>query len=101
MSGGAQQILTLAHALARRPKLLLADELSRGLAPLITTRVLVALRCAADEDGIWVLLVEQHVRQALRYADRLYVLQRGSVALSGRASELADKLEDAYLTGGA
>jgi branched-chain amino acid transport system ATP-binding protein len=99
LSGGEQQILTLARTLARRPTLLLADELSLGLAPLITTRLLIALRRAADSDGIGVLLVEQHVHQALRYADRLYVLQRGHITRSGRAADLVDKLEGMYLAG--
>jgi branched-chain amino acid transport system ATP-binding protein len=98
LSGGEQQMLTLARALSRRPRLLLADELSLGLAPLVVTRLLEAVRRAADEDGLGVLLVEQHVRQALRYADRVVVLRRGAVALTGPADQVADRIEDAYLT---
>jgi branched-chain amino acid transport system ATP-binding protein len=99
-SGGEQQMLSLARALGRHPKALLADELSLGLAPLIVTKLLKAVRAAADDSGIGVLLVEQHVRQALSIADRVYVMQRGRIALSGTCAELANQLEDieaAYL----
>jgi branched-chain amino acid transport system ATP-binding protein len=98
-SGGEQQMLSLARALARHPKVLLADELSLGLAPLVVTSLLKAVRHAADS-GVGVLLVEQHVRQALTIADRVYVMQRGKIALSGSVSEIAgqlDKIEAAYL----
>jgi branched-chain amino acid transport system ATP-binding protein len=100
LSGGEQQIVTLARALARRPRILLADELSLGLAPLIVKRLLQAVRRAADEDGIGVLLVEQHVTQVLRVADRAYVMRRGEVALSGSAADVAarvSELEDSYI----
>jgi branched-chain amino acid transport system ATP-binding protein len=99
-SGGEQQMLSLARALGRHPKALLADELSLGLAPLIVTKLLKAVRAAADDSGIGVLLVEQHVRQALSIADRVYVMQRGRIALSGTCAELGNQLEDieaAYL----
>jgi branched-chain amino acid transport system ATP-binding protein len=99
-SGGEQQMLSLARALARHPKVLLADELSLGLAPLVVTNLLKAVRSAANS-GVGVLLVEQHVRQALAIADRVYVMQRGRIALSGSVSEVAgqlDKIEAAYLT---
>jgi branched-chain amino acid transport system ATP-binding protein len=101
-SGGEQQMLSLARALGREPKVLLADELSLGLAPLIVARLLQAVREAADERGVGVLLVEQHVRQALRIADRVHVMERGRIVLSGTADEVAaqlDKVEAAYLTG--
>ena len=99
-SGGEQQMLSLARALGRYPTLLLADELSLGLAPLIVTNLLRAVRHAADEQGIGVLLVEQHVRQALQIADRVYVMERGRVMLSGTSHEVVgqlDKIEAAYL----
>jgi branched-chain amino acid transport system ATP-binding protein len=102
LSGGEQQMLTLARALARRPRVLLADELSLGLAPIIVRRLLAALRRAADADGVGVLLVEQHVRQALKYADRVYVLNRGRLVLEGPVADVAaqlDAIEDAYLSG--
>jgi branched-chain amino acid transport system ATP-binding protein len=99
-SGGEQQMLSLARALGRQPKVLLADELSLGLAPLIVTNLLAAVRDAAKARGIGVLLVEQHVRQALKIADRVYVMERGRIVLSGTTSDIADKLgevEAAYL----
>ena len=101
-SGGEQQILSLARALGRHPKLLLADELSLGLAPIIVSNLLEAVRAAADERGIGVLLVEQHVRQALKIADRVYVMERGHIVLSGTSQEVVgqlDKIEAAYLPG--
>ncbi len=101
-SGGEQQMLSLARALGREPKVLLADELSLGLAPIIVANLLTAVRDAATERGVGVLLVEQHVRQALKVADRVYVMERGKITLSGTADEVAgqlDKIEAAYLTG--
>jgi branched-chain amino acid transport system ATP-binding protein len=94
LSGGEQQIVTLARALARRPKLLLADELSLGLAPQVVHRLLLAVRRAATEDGVGALLVEQHVSQVLRIADRAYVMRRGEVELHGAASEIAERVEE-------
>jgi branched-chain amino acid transport system ATP-binding protein len=96
LSGGEQQMLTLARALAREPTILLADELSLGLAPKVVQRLLIAVREAADE-GIGVLLVEQHVKQALKVADRVYVMRRGRIVLKGTSNEVAPRLEDAYL----
>ncbi|RVW06457.1 ABC transporter ATP-binding protein [Rhodococcus spongiicola] len=102
LSGGEQQMLTLARALARRPRLLLADELSLGLAPQIVSRLLAVVRSAATSDGVGVLLVEQHVRQVLEVADRVYVMRRGRVIREGTAAEIAADLESvqrAYLMG--
>jgi len=99
-SGGEQQMLSLARALGREPKVLLADELSLGLAPIIVTNLLQAVRSAAAERGVGVLLVEQHVRQALAVADRAYVMERGRIVLSGTSAEVlgqVDELEAAYL----
>lgn len=93
LSGGEQQMLTLARAISRRPLVLLADELSLGLAPMIVDRLLSALRTAADS-GIAVLFVEQHVRKALATADRAYVMQRGRIELAGTAGELRGRLGD-------
>jgi branched-chain amino acid transport system ATP-binding protein len=102
LSGGEQQILTLARALSARPKLLLADELSLGLAPLVVARLLQAVRRAADEQGTAVLLVEQQIRQALSVADRAYVMRRGRVVIHGAASDLLDRIDEierSYLSG--
>jgi len=89
LSGGEQQMLALAKAFLFRPRLLVIDEMSHGLAPLIADRLLGLVRELAREQGTAVLLVEQHVRLALAIADRAYVLSLGRVALSGDAGALA------------
>jgi ABC-type branched-subunit amino acid transport system ATPase component len=102
LSGGQQQMLTLSRALAGDPRILLVDELSLGLAPIIVQQLFGAIRSAADERGVGVLLVEQHVRNALEVADRLYILQRGRCVLHGPAIELReslDEIEQSYLAG--
>jgi len=101
LSGGEQQMLTLARALSVEPQVLLADELSLGLAPLVLERLLLAVRGAADRGGA-VLLVEQHVRDALEVADRAYVLSHGRVVLEGDAKDLKSRIseiEQTYLAG--
>jgi branched-chain amino acid transport system ATP-binding protein len=101
LSGGEQQMLTLARALARGPRLLLADELSLGLAPLLVDRLLQAVRRAAKERGTAVLMVEQHAHKALKYADRAIVMRRGRVEFSVSAEEARHRfgeVEQAYLT---
>jgi branched-chain amino acid transport system ATP-binding protein len=102
LSGGEQQMLTLARAVARTPKLLLVDELSLGLAPVIVKRLLQTVRRVATERGTGILLVEQHVRQALDIADRVYVMQRGRIVISGTGKEVhgrIDEIEATYLSG--
>ncbi|MGH9360788.1 MAG: ATP-binding cassette domain-containing protein, partial [Thermoanaerobaculia bacterium] len=101
LSGGEQQMLTLARALGRKPRLLLADELSLGLAPLVVDRLLQAVRRSADEDGTAVVMVEQHAHKALRYTDHAIVMRRGRVGLdlSGEdARKRIGDVEQAYLT---
>lgn len=102
-SGGEQQMLSLARALGRDPEVLLLDELSLGLAPIVVANLLETVRRAADERGIGVLLVEQHVRQALQVADRVHLMERGRITLTGTSAEVADQLdriERSYLSGG-
>jgi branched-chain amino acid transport system ATP-binding protein len=98
LSGGEQQMLALARALCREPKVLLADELSLGLAPLIVSRLLATLRTAAHDRGVGILLVEQHVRQALAIADRVYVMDRGTITLSGAAEDMRGRLDEIEAT---
>ncbi|MET7401016.1 ABC transporter ATP-binding protein [Dactylosporangium sp. NPDC005572] len=93
LSGGEQQMLTLARALSRRPRLLFVDELSLGLAPLAVERLLGAVRSAADT-GVGVLLVEQHVTKILSLADRAIVMRRGMVDIEGSAAELRARQAD-------
>jgi branched-chain amino acid transport system ATP-binding protein len=86
-------MLALARILAAKPKLLLADELSLGLAPLVVQRLLAALTEAARA-GAAVLIVEQHAHVALQTADRAYILRRGRVELSGTTEELRQRDEE-------
>jgi branched-chain amino acid transport system ATP-binding protein len=93
LSGGEQQMLAVGRALVTRPQLLLVDEMSLGLAPVIVDRLIPVLRRAADELGSSVLFVEQHVALALEVADRAYVLTHGRIGLEGPAAELRERRE--------
>ena len=100
LSGGEQQMLALARAMVSKPKLLLVDEMSLGLAPIIVERLLPLVRQIADDTGAAVLIVEQHIQMALSVADRAYVMSHGEVTMSGTAAEMAgrrDLLEASYL----
>ena len=102
LSGGEQQMLAIGRALMSRPRLLLLDEPSLGLAPLIVQQIFEAIGRIAREEGVTIFLVEQNAYHALRLADRGYVLVNGRVRLSGRGSDLLANAEvrAAYLEGG-
>lgn len=100
LSGGEQQMLVLGRAIVAEPKLLMVDEMSLGLAPVIYEELMPVVRRIADETGAGVLLVEQHVDLALEVADRGYVLNHGDLVMQGAASDLlADRavLDAGYL----
>jgi branched-chain amino acid transport system ATP-binding protein len=100
LSGGEQQMLAVARVLATRPRLMLIDELSLGLSPLVVTRLLASVREAVDRFGCAVVLVEQHVEQALNTADRACVMLHGRIVLEGDCEHLRnrrDLLEASYM----
>lgn len=99
LSGGEQQILTLARALARGPQVLLVDELSLGLAPIVVDRLLAVLAEASASNNVAILLVEQQTRRALRVADRWCLLRQGELVAEGSASEDTEALEATYMAG--
>jgi branched-chain amino acid transport system ATP-binding protein len=100
LSGGEQQMLALARAVLGRPRLLMVDEMSLGLAPIIVDHLLPVLRSIAIELGAGVLLVEQHVALVLAVSDRAYLMDRGTILAAGPAADLAnntDLIESGYL----
>ena len=98
LSGGEQQQCALGRAVMTKPRLLILDEPSLGLAPILVERILELVRRLADT-GLTVLLVEQNVHDALDMADRAYVLEQGSIVMSGTGAELLARpdLQEAYL----
>lgn len=100
LSGGEQQMLAIGRALMTRPRLLLLDEPSMGLAPLLVREIFSIIR-EINQDGTTILLVEQNARMALRISRRAYVLETGKIVLEGPAQELAnlDEVKKAYLGG--
>lgn len=99
LSGGEQQMLAVSRALMSRPKLLLLDEPSLGLAPIIIEDLFATFKQINEDEGTTMLLVEQNANLALNIAQSAYVLETGSIALSGPAAELRDdpKVQEAYL----
>lgn len=100
LSGGEQQMLVICRALMSRPKLLMLDEPSMGLAPILVGQIFAIIR-ELHQSGTTILLVEQNAEMALQVADRAYVLESGKIALSGTGHELAesDSIKKAYLGG--
>jgi len=100
LSGGQQQMLAMARALTSTPKLLMVDEMSLGLAPIIVENLLGILRTIANDTGAGVLLVEQHVHLALGTADRAYIMNHGELVMEGTGEDLSANqqlLESSYL----
>ena len=99
LSGGEQQMLAIARALILRPRLLLLDEPSLGLAPLVVREIFRIVRTINKEQGVSVLLVEQNASMALRLADHAYLLETGRVVMSGPSTEVGkdDSVRRAYL----
>jgi branched-chain amino acid transport system ATP-binding protein len=102
LSGGEQQMLAIGRALMARPRLLLLDEPSLGLAPIIVKQIFAAIKQLNAEEGLTVLLVEQNAFHALRLAHRAYVMVNGKITMSGTGAELLKRPEvrAAYLEGG-
>ncbi len=100
LSGGEQQMLAMGRALMSRPKLLMLDEPSMGLAPLLVEQIFAIIR-ELHQAGTTILLVEQNAQAALSVADRAYVLETGRISLAGTGAELmaSDKVREAYLGG--
>ena len=101
LSGGEQQMLAMGRAIMAKPKLLLLDEPSMGLAPIVVNDIFATIRKLNHEKGVTIVLIEQNARLALKTADRDYVIETGAVQLSGDAKQLASnpRVRDLYLGG--
>ena len=102
LSGGEQQMLAIGRAMMARPRLLLLDEPSLGLAPIIVKQIFSAIKALNADEGLTVLLVEQNANHALKLAHRAYVMVNGRITMSGTGAELLKRPEvrAAYLEGG-
>jgi branched-chain amino acid transport system ATP-binding protein len=98
LSGGEQQMLAIGRGLMARPKLLILDEPSMGLAPVLVKEVYASLDRLVAHESITILLVEQNAREALRIAQRVYVMQRGEIAIEAKPDEVRGSLLASYLT---
>lgn len=94
LSGGQQQMIAVARAIARRPKVLLADELSLGLGPMVVDRILQVVREAATKEKLAVVLVEQQINKAISIADNVVVIRRGKLELEGAGSDMKGRVEE-------
>lgn len=99
LSGGEQQMLAIGRALMSRPKLLMLDEPSLGIAPILVQEIFRTIKKISQEEKVTILLVEQNAHMALKLADQAYVLETGKVVLSGKAQDLAQdpRIREAYL----
>ncbi|MBQ0064411.1 MAG: ABC transporter ATP-binding protein [Firmicutes bacterium] len=99
LSGGEQQMLAMGRAMMSKPKLLLLDEPSMGLSPILVNEIFDIIKTINKEDGVTILLVEQNANKALQIADHAYVLETGSITTSGKAIDVANdpKVKEAYL----
>ena len=99
LSGGEEQMLAIGRSMMAKPRLLMLDEPSLGLAPIVVLDIMRLVKRMRDEDGVTVLLVEQNVKQSLKTADRAYVLENSNVAAKGRPEELlaSEEVRKAYL----
>jgi branched-chain amino acid transport system ATP-binding protein len=99
LSGGEQQMLAMGRALMSKPKLLLLDEPSMGLSPILVNEIFDIIKTINKEEGVTVLLVEQNASKALKIADKAYVLETGTITVSGKAADVANnsRVKEAYL----
>ena len=99
LSGGEQQMLAMGRALMSKPKLLLLDEPSMGLSPILVNEIFDIIKTVNEKEGVTVLLVEQNASKALQIADKAYVLETGNITVSGNAKEVANnpRVREAYL----